>query len=289
MKRITKKFILSLFLVVLLSDGLIFVSLPLPGHIPILMYHYIYPKEQVGTSTLNVSVDKFRRQMWFLKTFGFRTISLDEFYAIKTGKQKARGREIVVTFDDGHFSYLKYALPIMERYHIQSVNFLIWNHLVQKIWPDDMTLKDAEQLSHHPLVTFGSHSLSHPNLSEISREQAKTEIVQSKENLEKALGKKVYYFCYPSGAFDQEVLQMVKAANYRLAFTTARKHLNGYPETLYSIARIKVHPEHNLFIFWLNISGIIYYMNRIDNFFHQLTGHKLGDKLTIYESEPKTM
>ncbi len=282
-----KIFLISVF-IILIMGAFIFVLLPLPGRIPILMYHYIFPKEEIGTSSLNVSINDFQKQMWFLKTFGFRTISLDEFYAIKTGKEKARGKEVVVTFDDGHYTYLKYALPIMERYQIQSVNFLIWDHLT-RAWHDDISLEEAKHLTNHPLVIFGSHTLSHPTLREVSLEQARTEIFLSKEKLEEAFNKKVDYFCYPGGSFTPEISEIVRKAGYRLAFRTAFKYYKAYPETLYSLSRIKVSPKQNLFVFWLNISGIIAYAKEIDAFFHQLTGPKLNGKLNIYEPAYKSM
>ncbi len=281
MKGLKQKCFLG-FALLSLTFATFFYSLPLKGHIPVLMYHFIVPKDQAGATSLLLSVNDFHSQMWFLKTFGFRTISLDEFYAIKTGQTRARGRELVITFDDGDRSFIEQALPILERYKIQSVNFVIWNYVSQKKFKS-MNLEDVERLSRHPLVTIGSHTLTHAALSEVSPEQARFEIVKSKEELENALNKKIYYFCYPIGSFNNEVMRFVEKVGYRLAFTTARKHLNGYPETLYSIVRIKVHPKHNLFIFWLNVSGIIYYANRIDDFFHQLTGHKVNDKLNVYE------
>ena len=286
-KPIAKKFFWGLILAALFLSTLIFVSLPLPGHIPILMYHYVFPKEELGTSSLNVSIDDFQKQMWFLKMFGFKTISLDDLYAIKTGKQKPRGREVVITFDDGHFTYLKYALPIMERYQIQSVNFLIWDHL-KRAWHDDISLEDAKRLVHHPLVALESHSLTHPDLREVSAKQARTEIFLSKKNLEKALGKTIDYFCYPKGSFNPEIEDMVKAAGYKLAFRTSFKYYKAYPETLYSLGRIKAPPRQGLFVFWLNVSGIITYAKEIDAFFHQLTGRKVNDKLNVYEPAYKT-
>ena len=281
--KFLKRFLLACVLIIFALAVFAFVVLPPKGYIPILMYHFVVPKVELGTSSLNVSVDAFNRQMWFLKTFGFRVISLDELYEIKTGKRQARGRELVVTFDDGHLSYLKYALPILDQYHIKSANFIIWEHLFDK-WPDDMTLTDVKQIAGDPLVILGSHTLSHPNLREVSPEQARKEIFESKENLEQALGKKVHYLSYPGGSFDPTVAQLVQEAGHRLAFRTAMKHLTGYPDTLYSLARIKVSPKQDLFLFWLNISGFIEFGKKIDASFHQLTGAKASDKLHVYGS-----
>lgn len=289
--KMSKKKILFISIsVVLIFETLVFVLLPIKGYIPILMYHYVVPREEIGTSSLSVSIDDFQKQMWFLKTFGFKTISLDEFYAIKTGKEKPRGREVLITFDDGHSSYVKYALPIMERYQIKSANFLIWDHLTKaEVWSHDIHLEEAKHLVNHPLVTWGSHTLTHPVLREVSLEQATTEIFLSKERLEEAFKKRIDYFCYPGGSFTPGIAEIVEKAGYRLAFRTSFKYYKAYPETLYSLSRIKVSPRQSLFVFWLNISGIVTYAKEIDAFFHQLTGHKPNDKLTLYEPAYKSM
>ena len=285
MRRQQKKRLLWAVLFLFVVAAVLFYLLPPKGYVPILMYHFVVPESQVGSSSLDVSVDDFRKQMWFLKTFGYRRVNLDELYEIKIGRSRPRGREVVVTFDDGNETYLQYALPIMERYHIQSVNFLIWNYLKQKDH-GSMNLEDVKRISNHPLVTLGSHTLTHPNLVEINRESARREVFESKENLEKALGKPIYYFSYPAGFCDPETIKLVEEAGYRLAFTTSRKHLNGQPETPYSLIRIKVSPRQNLLVFWANISGLIHFAKEIDSWFHQLTVNIRSGTLRDYRLRP---
>jgi peptidoglycan/xylan/chitin deacetylase (PgdA/CDA1 family) len=268
--------------------GALFYFLPLKGDIPVLMYHFVVPKQQVGPTSLDVSVENFEAQMRFLKKFGFRPIAVDEFYLIKTRKIKPQGKEVLVTFDDGNETYLKYALPILERYQIPSVNFLVWDALVKKEH-GSMGLEDAVRFSKHALVTFGSHTLTHPNLLELNSNQARSEIFESKQNLEQALRKPVEYFTYPSGFLNEETLALVEEAGYRLAYTTSKKRLQSRPESLFSITRVKVHPRHNLLIFWANLAGFSDFGKSIERFFHQLTGYKQSDKLNVYEPAQKAL
>ncbi|MBI4368564.1 MAG: polysaccharide deacetylase family protein [Candidatus Omnitrophica bacterium] len=282
-KRITKGLLwLGVLSFLILATG--FVLLPSKGYIPVLMYHVILPEKDLGRGSLNVGIRHFQRQMWFLKTFGFHPISLDELYAIKTGQAEPKGREVVVTFDDGHRSYLKEALPVMERYGIPSANFLIWDHLNNRFWKDYMTLEEAKSIAEHPLVTFGSHTLTHPDLPDTGRAQAEVEIVESRKRLEESFDQTIDYFCYPSGLFNEDIIQLVEAAGYKMAFTTKAKRLRGHPESLYSLLRLKVKRTNNLFIFWLHVSGISDAMERAGLFFRQLTGNKQNDTLSAYQS-----
>lgn len=287
--KLVKRFLLSILSLALAFLVFSFVFSPLPGYIPVLMYHYLYPKSQMGpgTSSLNVSVENFDRQMWFLKTFGYRVLSLDEYYDIKMGLRKPRGKEVLITFDDGHHTYVDYALPILERYQLRSVNFLIWQHLIgdSKAY---IGLEEAKKLSENPLVDFQSHTLTHPNLKEVSLSQAEDEIVQSKKYLETALNREIKYFCYPEGSFDSDLMALVKAAGYQMAFRTSFKRFKSYPQIPYAIVRIKINPKYNLFVFWWFVSGLDDYFKKVDRFFHQLTLTFHNGKLAPYKSGYRT-
>lgn len=284
--KFVKRFLISAMSLVFIFFLLAFIFFPLPGYIPILMYHYIYPKSELGSGapSLYVSTEAFERQMWFLKTFGYRIISMDEYYEIKTGKRKPRGKEVLITFDDGHRSYLERALPILERYQLKSTNFLIWRHLIKEM-EDYINLSEAKELTGHPLVALESHTITHPNLTKVSLLRARDEITQSKDYLEKALKKEIKYFCYPEGSFNPDLMRLIQEAGYRLAFRTSLKFYRPYPETLYSVTRIKISHKYNLFVFWLFISGLDFYAKKIDHFFHQLTLRILNGKLDPYKSQ----
>ncbi len=279
-----KRILITLLCLSLIISVCAFVFFPLPGYVPVLMYHFLYPKSEVvpEASSLNVATEDFQKQMWFLKTFGFRPISLDEYYEIKTGLRKPQGREVVITFDDGHHSYLDRALPVLEQYQFKSVNFLVWKWLTgdQK---DYIHLSEAKNLSGNPLVDLQSHTVNHPNLAQISLSEAKTEITQSKIDLENALGRKIKYLCYPEGSFTPEIMKLAEQAGYQLAFRTSLKFYKSYPETPYSIVRIKVSPKYNLFVFWWYVSGMGHYAKEIDHFFHRLTLAMTGGTLTPYK------
>lgn len=282
--KLAKRFLIWIISLILIIAISVFIFFPLPGNIPVLMYHFLYPKIDVvgGLSSLNVAIEEFEKQMWFLKIFGYRTISLDEYYEIKKGLRKPRGKEVLITFDDGHRTYLEHGLPILTRYGLKSAQFLVWKHLTGTWQHDYFDLAEAKELSQNPLVELGAHSMTHSSLTEIPLTSAKDEIIQSKDYLQKALGKEIKYFCYPRGAFNSDLVEIVRQAGYRLAFRTSLK-FGSYPETPYSVSRIKINPKYNLFVFWWYVSGLAHYVKKIDHFFHQLTLSFTNGKLNVYK------
>ena len=70
------------------------------------------------------------------------------------------------------------------------------------------------------IVTLGSHTLTHPVLPHLGREEAEREIVGSRERLEARLGRRVELFCYPNGDVDARSLEIARRT-YRIAVTAS--------------------------------------------------------------------
>ncbi len=262
--KILRNLAVVVIAVILVITSLVFL-LPLKGSIPILMYHYVVPKLQ---SSLDVSVEKFEKQMRLIQLLGFKPISLDEFFAIKTGKKAPRGREIVITFDDGNETYVMYALPILERLWFPSANFLILESVTHQL-NGSMGAQTVRETSKNPLVTFGSHTLTHEVLPMLELDLAREEMVESKLKLEDLVGYEIKYFSYPTGRLSEEIVDLAEDAGYSLAFTTAEKRALGMKGSRFAIPRIKVKEEDALAIFWYKISGIGSVVSKINRLIEQ--------------------
>lgn len=74
-------------------------------------------------------------------------------------------------------------------------------------------------------IEIGGHTVTHPILTKLSDDAARHEIIENKQVLEQITGKPLRLFAYPNGKigmdFDQRHVQMVEAAGYCAAFTTA--------------------------------------------------------------------
>ena len=84
---------------------------------------------------------------------------------------------------------------------------------------------DSVRLLHSQGFDIGAHTVEHPILTECTREQARSEIGASKEELEAIIGGRVHSFAYPNGRpntdYGQEHVDMVKALGYKVAVTTS--------------------------------------------------------------------
>ena len=88
--------------------------------------------------------------------------------------------------------------------------------------------RELAAISNDPSITIGSHTLTHPILSQIGDAQAKQEIDNSKVNIAQALGTMPRHFSYPSGgtkSFSARDIALVRQAGYQTAVTTRPAHV----------------------------------------------------------------
>jgi peptidoglycan/xylan/chitin deacetylase (PgdA/CDA1 family) len=100
----------------------------------------------------------------------------------------------------------------------------------------------AREMSRDPLITIGSHSVTHPNLTAIPTQKALHEIIASKTRLEEKLNKPITSFCYPDGYFSNDVISLIKNAGYTSALAVATpdrpNDLNILGDNIFTLRRI---------------------------------------------------
>lgn len=78
-------------------------------------------------------------------------------------------------------------------------------------------------------MTIGSHSKTHPFLSNENESKVTEETRASREELQRRLGSPVRCFAYPGGSFDSRTVSAVAAAGYELGFTICGHRHRRYP------------------------------------------------------------
>jgi peptidoglycan/xylan/chitin deacetylase (PgdA/CDA1 family) len=96
-------------------------------------------------------------------------------------------------------------------------------------------------------INFGAHTVNHPCLVNLPLEQAKWEIIQSKNDIEEKLGKKVNAFSYPNGDSSLELVEFIKESGFTCAVSVLPNRLLSPKDNLYKLGRIGGIEEFNKF------------------------------------------
>lgn len=142
-------------------------------------------------------------------------------------RHAASGRpRVAVTFDDAYANLLDNALPVTRALGIPVTVFVVTGNLGDRPrWrmrpghheAREITMNAAQIAAARidPLVSFGSHSTTHRDLTELDRQDAKAELAGSKVELAAILGREIEDFAFPYGAGTASLIQAAFDAGYR--------------------------------------------------------------------------
>lgn len=223
---------------------------------PVLMYHEIGPRRP--GSRLNhwrVLPEDFARQLDHLARRGYGGVALRDLLDVPS----AEGKRAVVTFDDGYAGVLARALPLLVAHGFSATVFVVSGRLGGvNDWdgetPGDALLSaDGVRTLAAAGIEIGSHGATHRALPGLSDADLVSEVAGSKAALEAVTGAPVVSFCYPYGAFDDRVVQAVRAADYRAA-TVIRGGISPDLSDPFRLKRIAVRGTNTLLDFSLALT-----------------------------------
>ena len=114
-----------------------------------------------------------------------------------------------LTFDDGPSRYTTQIVDILEFFGVKGTFFFVGDRVAD--WRDEV-----QYASSHGHV-IGNHSLSHADLTKLTREQLNQEINKASSIISDATGQEVSLFRPPYGRWDEEVLEILAEQELTLA------------------------------------------------------------------------
>lgn len=208
------------------------------ARVPVMMYHDILPQKLVS---FDVTPEEFAAHLKAIHDKGLTPISLDQLVAhLRTGMPLPE-KPILLTFDDGYAGHYTYVYPLLKQYNYPAVFSIYTAKVGKQMGRSSLTWDQIREMAKDPLITIASHSVTHPHdLTQLSDEQLKQEVEESKRILETELGMPIRYFTYPEGKYDQRVVDLVKQAGYSAALTMndLDERLAGQSNSLLEIGRI---------------------------------------------------
>ena len=170
----------------------------------ILTFHHISAKPENKKSGCILDTDKF------IKIID----SYNNYSSINEVVRHPFKRKVAISFDDGLEDVYTIAYPYLKSRNIPFTIFIVADFLDKEGY---ITKSQLLEMTQDPLVTVGSHGLTHNVLKSMELEKQREELLESQRALEKILQKPVVLFAYSHGQFDKTTLKEVRIYKYAMA------------------------------------------------------------------------
>ena len=227
-----------------------------PGSCVVVNYHAISRESRL----------RFARQLELLPRLA-QPIAAAQVRPLENGR-----RYVAVTADDAFCSLLANGMPELNRRQIPVTLFVPTGYLGRpSSWDDQggenqvgeevVSADDLKRLAAIATVAFGSHGVTHPDLTQLTAEQAWDELRHSKERLEAIVGRTINSLSFPYGSYGLRELELAGKAGYQFCF-------DSLPQTVFSvmpgglIGRVSVQPTDWDLEFSLKVLGAYRWVRR---------------------------
>ncbi len=228
--------------------------------IPVLMYHHVNPEGR----SVNVTPERFEEHVSLLSRQGFTSLLTDDLVSIINNRQAPPEKPVMITFDDGWLDNWLFAFPILKKYNMNAVIFVMTSHIYEsgiRKRSDEgnitalpahkeclnvieegrgsevmMSWDELREMEESGLVDIQSHTHTHQKWDSMYTDKEhlhkilEEELAVSKKIIEEKMNKRCSSLCWPWGRYNKEYIDLARSAGYDLLFTTEKG--TNTPETL---------------------------------------------------------
>jgi peptidoglycan/xylan/chitin deacetylase (PgdA/CDA1 family) len=277
------------------------------GRMPVLMYHAISGDDSTAQSAyykVTTRPEVFGLHMRLLHEGGYQVVGIEKGLDIFRQHGIKTRKLVVLTFDDGFRDFYTQALPVLGKYGFGATMYVPTSFIGESPLnfrgKDCMTWAEVRECRKAG-IEFGSHTVTHPKLYELSEENIRRELEESKSELEIKLGEPVNSFAYPfafpggDAGFVTRFKSLLRAAGYHSNVTTrlGRVRPGDCPFTL---RRLPVNSEDDAALFMAKIQGSYDWLTLPQDIFKGIkklvsgtrnrTGNRTGNQTSNSNSRP---
>lgn len=219
------------------------------------MYHHIDdppPGADAVRRDLSVTPKNFKEQLRYLRQEGYESITLNDLALNLTIGKPLPPKPIVLTFDDGYVDAYTHAFRRLQRFGFVGTFFLV-SAPIDAQNPDFLSWDQVKEM-HAGGMRFEPHSYDHPDMRNRGFDYVVFQILAPKEAIEARTGDTTRFFAYPSGRYDQFVIDVLRSADFWGGVLTAQGDTHA-TDDLFTMRRIRIRggDDLNQFIRILNL------------------------------------
>ncbi|NMA82488.1 MAG: polysaccharide deacetylase family protein [Epulopiscium sp.] len=237
--------------------------------IPILMYHHLTLQGE-NLNSVTVSVEKFKRDMEYLKEEGYTTLFFSDILEAQAEGRPLPSKPIIITFDDGYRSNYEYAYPILKEKGLKGTIFLIGWSMGRTTHKDGITpiiphfnWDEAREMYNSGVIDLQHHTYDlhnstmlipsygigvMPYYNETMEDYTNRFLYDTilwKQKIEAEVGNHVFVFSYPYGLANPLTEQILKDSGFYFSVLTGTG-IKMWSNTRFSLYRMNVTEEDTL-------------------------------------------
>ncbi|MCI9287234.1 MAG: polysaccharide deacetylase family protein [Clostridia bacterium] len=227
--------------------------------LPIIMYHSIL-KDTSRSGKYIVTPSTLEADLQYIANNGYTTITMTDLIAYVYENSVLPEKPIIITFDDGHYNNLGYAVPLLKKYNMKAVISIVGKYTDTFSESDEANLnysylrwKDIEELMNSGIIEFQNHTYNLHSESN-GRMGCSKKLYESEENYRKILSNDIILlqqkfqentgytpntFTYPFGSISKSSLPIIKNLGFKasLSCSTGVNNITKNPDCLYCLKR----------------------------------------------------
>ena len=211
---------------------------PRSAQVPILMYHSLL-KSKGGNTPYIIRPEQFEADLRYLKDNGYHTVVMADLLAFVDEGRPLPDKPVVLSFDDGHYNNVTYALPLLEKNGMRAVLSVVGSFTDEATAergdgagnPNYAYLSWADIARLHPegVFEFQNHSYNSHSIrgsrygcmkqagenSDAYAAFLKSDLTRFQDKIAAEAGYRPAFFTYPFGAVSKESTALLKELGFR--------------------------------------------------------------------------
>ena len=255
--------------------------------IPVGMYHHV--NHHAG-DFITVSVEKFRRQMEWLRRENYLTLDAETFSRALRGEFLPPLRCFVITFDDAWLDVYAHAFPILKKFGHKFIIFTVgdWTeqasqkgnsagangefplHLAAERFVREnrageviCSWRHLREMQDSGLASIENHSATHGDATKLTASALREDLLRCRSAIRENLGRESRHLCWPYGRHNSATLRLAHELDFDVTYLT-RRGVNLAGGKTFAVKRFTVEDrdenwlQKQLAIFSNPVAGFLY-------------------------------
>ena len=211
----------------------------------IVMYHSIVDSQRRASAYI-IRPKTLEEDLAYLKEHGYSPTTVQELYQYVHGNGELPDKTVLITFDDGYFNNLSYAVPLLEQYGYNAVISVVGTFSdfetdtgeIQNNNYSYLTWPQIGELGKKSFIELGNHSYNMHGDGEF-RSAVYADVEKVQQMVRQRTGTYPAVFAYPYGRINDAAKNVIESMGFQ-ATLSCYEHVNRIEkgtDCLYDLGR----------------------------------------------------